>query len=91
MAKCKRCNQEAVLDRPDTGSMVFGLLIGLTIGITAVTVVIGYWQREAGVTRSSYFQERIARGCRPVVRWIDGEVIKDKTCILPDGTVLSTQ
>jgi hypothetical protein len=89
MAICENCNQKAKLKGPDGTSVLLGILI-----IVAPLMWIGVplLARSSDASRAFYFQEQIRLAkCRPVNRWLDGEVVSDKTCILPDGTVLSTR
>ena len=89
MAICENCNKKAVLKGPDGSSVLLGVIICLFLFFGIGMPLLA---RSSENSRTIYFKEQIRLAkCRPVDRWLDGEVVSDKTCILPNGTVLSTR
>jgi hypothetical protein len=91
MAMCLNCEKEANLSAPDGNSVGLGLAIGLVVGLIGIIWIGVKWSVEGDYHRATYYKTQVARGCRPVDRWLDGELINGKTCVLSDGTVLSTR
>jgi len=73
----------------DGSSFLLGAAVSVIVFVMVGTPIIKTSWTKA---RESYFKEQIRLAkCKPVDRWLDGEVVRDKTCVLPDGTILSTQ
>ena len=78
--------------RATSGVLVVGLAVGLVVGALAVGFVVGVLagSRYAGQRCSeAAFEEQVSRhGCRLRDVELNGSVVVNVTCELPDGTIV---